>query len=615
MEKTQSAGWRKLISGFPWFEGESNFTLPAYSEFMPPPRVGRSPYGEIDSSTFKEDDEFGWYIPELEEELELKPGIEHISKQIMHYIEKLGKGLTEYHITGHNSHNLIDNPYWPPELAEHAGILEHERFVAFLSLALSRTQDDKGRVRWTLFGGSEQGPEKSFWKSFYAAPEQEIAESESMKFILGILSNAYNETANNWESLYNVGFRILPSDKSLALPKWTGKFLIDEQTSIEGIRYLLTFKPFTHLPEPTKKLYFSGKLALLPFPGSLVVWGMPTYLRLKKELPFAMQIPLLKLVSRHSGNGGLRVPQSGWLHEPRPGNHNDFHHDLVKNTYHRTHRWQRVHVHEDELLSNPRVASLVKVLFSTELDSMGLYDKPMVKNCQLWTRDYNLIIDGPKANPHKIVKAETTLGQGGLFGYRFLFPAMRVGKHEVYWHRPVVAYISAKTGETEILAESLLGYMTAYDFESPDLAKPIELWPRLHRRKTHLMAIHNIDCKHDHYKHQTAFNIINLIEHSEKLGGKPLPYDFARNLVRFGKHKSLEHWLEDLPNHAKDIETGKFLKEEVSKVIEPVHQVKSTPSALTYNETSKREFEEAWWNDIFYLAHGRFINKDNACEG
>lgn len=612
MVKDNPTGWHKLIENYPWFEGEGKFPLPAYSEFMPPPRVGCSPYGEIDSSTFKINDEFGWYIPELEEELELKPGIEHISKQIMHYIEKLGKGQTEYHISGHNSHNLIDNPYWPKDLADHAGKLEHERYVAFLSLALSRTQDDKGRVRWTLFGGSEQGPEKTFWKSFYTSPDKEIAEADSMSFILGILSNAYNESVNSWESLYEIGFRILPSDKSIALPKWTERFLVDEKTAIVGIRYLLTFKPFSELSEATKELYFSGKLALLPFPGSLVFWGMPTYRKLQKELPMAMQIPLLKLVSRHSGNGGLKVPQSGWLHEPRPGNHNDFHHDLVKNTYHRTHRWQRVHVHEDELLSNPRVANLIKALFSTELDSMGLYDKPLVKNCQLWTRDYTLIIDGPKAAPHKIVKAETTIGQGGLFGYRFLFPAMRVGKHEVYWHRPAVAYISSKTGETEVLAESLLGYMTAYDSESPDLTNPIELWPRLHRRKTHLMAIHDIDCKHDHYRYQTAFNIINLLDHFEKFDYNPLPYDFARHLIRFGKHASLEHWLADLPNHAKDPETGNFLKDAVTKVIEPVLHAKPLPSAITYEQTAKREFEEAWWNDIYYLAHGQFINKDNA---
>ncbi len=612
MENIRSTGWRKLIDGYPWFKGEGKFPLPAYSEFMPPPRVGYSPYGEVDSSTFHEDDDHGWYIPELEEELELKPGIEHISKQIMNYIEKLGKGQTEYHISGHGGQNLKDNPYWPTELAEYAGKLEHERFVSFLPLALSRTQDDKGRVRWTLFGGSEQGPEKTFWKSFFNGPKNEIDEKDSLSFIACILKDAYDQKVDSWITLKKIGFRILPSNESVTLPIWTEEYIVNNQSSFDNVQFLLTFRPFIELPDTVKQLYLSGKLMLLPFPGSLVFWGMPTYRRLQKELPMAMQIPLLKLVSRHNGIGGLKVPQSGWLHEPRPGNHNDFHHDLVKNTYHRTHRWQRVHTHEDELLSQPRVAGLTKVLFSTDLDSMGLYDKPMVKNCQLWTREFNLLIDGPKASPTKITRTETVLAQGGLFGYRFLFPPMRVGKHEVYWHRPVVAFLSTKTGKNEILSESLMGYMTAYEANSPDLANPIELWPRLYRRKTHLMAIHDINCKHDHYSHQTTYNIINLIDHWKKLGEKPLTRDFARNLLRFSYHTSLEHWLNDLPNHTKSQEIGFELKETIERIIEPTELPKTIPPALTYQITKERAFEKAWWNDIFNLAHGIFINKDNA---
>jgi len=612
MVNSSSYGWRKLIDNYPWFEGEGKFHLQAYSEFMPPPRVGFSPYGEIDSSIFHNDDEFGWYIPELEEELELKPGIEHIAKQIMHYIEKLGKGLTEYHISGHGGHNLIDNPYWPSDLASFAGKLEHEKFVSFLPLALSKTQDDKGRVRWTLFGNSEQGPEKVFWKSFFKDPVNEIGEKDSLTFISTIFKDAYDIKIESWEDLKGIGFRVLPYDTSINLPKWTDRFILNSNSTYNDTKFLLTFCPFAKLPSEVKLLYLSGKLALLPFPGSLVFWGMPTYRKLQKELPMAMQIPLLKLVSRHSGIGGLKVPQSGWLHEPKAGNNHDFHQDLVQNSYHRTHRWQRVHTHEDELLSQPRIAPLIKVLFSTELDSMGLYDKPMARNCQIWTRDFNLLLDGPHASSQKISKVESMLASGGLFGYRFLFPAMRVGSHEIYWHRPIVAFLSSKTGENEILSESLLGYMTAYEANTPNLESPLEIWPRLYRRKTHLMAIHNINCKHDHYSHQTAKNIINLLDHWEMLGKKPLARDFARNLVRFNHHSTFDQWLNDIPNHAKTPEIGKELKEAIEKVIEPLNSTKTLPTALTYQITKERIFEEAWWNDIFYLAHGKFINKDNA---
>ena len=90
---------------------------------MPPPRLGRKPYGKTDHRIFKEEDPYGWKISEMEEEYELKPGIEHIGQQIMNNIIKLGKGLPHHQISGHGGENLMNNPYWPTELAARAGSL------------------------------------------------------------------------------------------------------------------------------------------------------------------------------------------------------------------------------------------------------------------------------------------------------------------------------------------------------------------------------------------------------------------------------------------------------------------------------------------------------------
>jgi len=73
----------------------------------------------------------------MEEEYELKPGIEHIGHQIMGNILKLGKGLPQHYISGHGGENLVNNPYWPPELASRAGSLSQERYVTLLPLMLS----------------------------------------------------------------------------------------------------------------------------------------------------------------------------------------------------------------------------------------------------------------------------------------------------------------------------------------------------------------------------------------------------------------------------------------------------------------------------------------------
>ncbi len=608
---TETKGWQQLISGYPWFKGEGRFQLPAYSEFMPAPWLGLSPCGSYDKLQFPENDPYGWNITEIEEAFELKPGIEHIGHQIMNELMKLGKGITEYHISGHHKQNLINNPYWPEELASHAGQLTHERFVVFLPLMLSRTQDDKGRVTWTLFGGSEDNPEKAFWKSFYTSPENELPENDFINFINGILNDAYNLDINNSGSLYNGGFRILPSDNESSLPSWASRYIIAEISSFETVKFLLTFRPFADLPDEAKKLYLNGRLNLLPFPGSLVFWGMPTYLKLKQFLPFAMQIPVLKLVSRNTGREGLRVPQAGWLYEPHPDiKETDFHHELIKGTYHRTHRWQRINRHEDELLMQPRVAQVAKVLFSTNPDIMGLYDKPMVRNCQIWTRDFELLIDGPKAKIKDIKKAETAILSGGLFGYRFLYPAMRVGMYEVYWKRPLVAYLSQKSGEVKILPDVLNGYITAYPLQ-PN-SPIVELWPRILQRPIQTMAIQHFNNIHDHNAHQTSKNIINLLEHSNIFEGKPLPVNFARHMVRLKKHETLEQWFEELPGRCNNPEIGQKVVSELIKIVEPDDKAAPLPAAITYQFTANRAFEEAWWNDIYFLAHGQFKNKDNA---
>ena len=88
--------------------------------------------------------------------------------------------------------------------------MPHERYVVFLPLALSQTQDDKGRVRWTFFGSSEQGPDRAFWKSFYRAPGREHPPEYAVDFIRRLLHAAYGETPERLADLRRAGFRILP---------------------------------------------------------------------------------------------------------------------------------------------------------------------------------------------------------------------------------------------------------------------------------------------------------------------------------------------------------------------------------------------------------------------
>src|SRR5262249_44558832 len=150
-----------------------------------------------------------------------------------------------------------------------------------------------------------------------------------------------------------------------------------------------------------------------------------------------------------------------------------------------SHRWERLHRHEDELAVGANEDKLAHVLFSTEEKEMGLYGKPMARNVQIWDSHYQLLLDGPRAARHDIRRAAQRLAEGGLSGYRFPFPALRVGRHEIYWHRPLVAY-EAADGKPAVVPDVPLGYLTAYPADRPKLERPVELWPRLLQREPYL---------------------------------------------------------------------------------------------------------------------------------
>jgi len=237
------SGWKQLLAGARNFQGNGHFPIAAYSEFMPPPWLGRKPYGPVDDSLFSEDDLFGWNITEYEEALEMKPGLEKLAHQLAGALIHLGTGT---HAHGIARAKLLNNPFWPETLAQKAGSLPHERFVTILPLAFSRTQDDKGRLRWTLFGASEQGPARAFWKSFYHAPGREIPTEQSWTMIREFLYEIYAETVDD---LYEAGFRIMPQDappllsywKEGKLPKWTAPFIMGPRQSLKSVSIYLPF--------------------------------------------------------------------------------------------------------------------------------------------------------------------------------------------------------------------------------------------------------------------------------------------------------------------------------------------------------------------------------------
>src|SRR5262249_3494651 len=191
----------------------------------------------------------------------------------------------------------------------------------------------------------------------------------------------------------------------------------------------------------------------------------------------------------------------------------DGRHGPLREKIRRTHRRAYVKRSEDDL-AVARSHWLYDALFSTAPDHIDLYEKPLARNVQLWDSDFHLLLDGPRATPEQVRRAARTVEEGGLFGYRFIAPAMRVGQHEIYWHRPLVAYVS-RSGRTGTLIDAPTGYLTAHDAEQPGVKAALELWPRLLRRELHVA---NVDLFLDGLtdeKQETLLNVRKLLEAHE----------------------------------------------------------------------------------------------------
>jgi hypothetical protein len=602
-------GWKQLLDGWPWYRGAGSYPVWPDSEFMPPVHVGRKPYGCWDPIPLDDADPWGWPITEYEEALTLRPGLESIAEQVMTKLRGLcQEGGDSGEIA---EYKLRENPYWPRELAARAHTLEHERFVLLLPLALSLTEDDRAWVRWTLFGGSEQGPARAFWKSFYTAPGQEAPVEQALDFIRALLAGAYGEPAERLSDLRAAGFRVL--DDQEPLPSWAVPYLWTEREPLRGVKYLLTFRPFAELPAAVRRRYLAGELHLLPFPGSLLFWGIADYHRLQRQLPFALQVPLLHFVERRQGLRGIRVPQAGWFTESGPAAPSGYHRGPLRETYQRTSRTARFHRDQDQLRA-ARHHRLVRVLFSTESHDIDLYHKPMARNVQLWDHDFTLLLDGPTAGSEEIQRAAARVVQGGMFGYRFQFPAHRLGRHEVYWQRPLVAYFEPRTRRPVVLPDALLGYLTAYPHDAPDLAQPIELWPRLSRREAHVLNVQLFQQRRETPRRRTLHNVHALL-HANETSGRPLPRSFARQLLALRKDQSLEGWLRALPRHTRRPTEGRRLVEHLERCLECKEQSQpadTMPAALTLEYTANRAFEVELWNTIASLSAGDYLNKNNA---
>jgi hypothetical protein len=583
------------------FVGDGRFPLPAYSEYMPSPYVVLKPYAARradGAATVGASDGDAMDVTEQEQAHEIAPGLGKIAGHLLAELERLINGKPHDF-----SRTLLgDNAAWPRALADSAAARHAagEAVTVALSLALSRTQDDKGNVRWTLFGVSHDGPGAAFWRSFRDDDRDLFA-----RFVAW--AQAGQPVAAGGAPLDRVRILAEPSE----LPAFARALCLAPDEAPGGVETLVTFRPFAALPPAIQQAYLGGKLRLVPHPAGLIFFQHPGYRQLSAALPRAAQIPLLHLFSHVSDRYHLRIPQSGWLDEladarAARGHHNN--HAMAKKIV-RSHRWQRMARDEDvrDLATFEDQVSVA--LFSVDPDDLGLYGKPMARNAQIWNEDYTLILDGPRATPLEIERAKVTVDRGGRFGYRFYYPPMRAGAREIFWHLPLVARLRAGTGTPEIWDGTHLGGYAQAEAppEYPDRA-PIALAPRLLARPGYMEAATLFGAASGRARFTTCHNVQKLLEFSKLLDG-PLPPSLARALTHTAKRESLDAWVEALPGAASDAAGGArcaaFLRGAIGAEA-------PAPPDLTFETSRTRAWEEKVWKTIAGLAEGEFRMKETA---
>jgi hypothetical protein len=576
------------------FLGQGRFPIPAYSEFMPPPFVGikpfTAPYPARALANTSVCDERGLAIDEYEQAHELGPGLAKIAGHLVAELGKLTLGSTHEF-----SRTLLDNNLaWPESLAAaaRAGRYPQHPFLVMQPIALSRTQDDKGNVRWTLFGASHEPASLVFWRSF--------AETDEESFLRLVAWGSGDEPPPR------DGLRVLGS--AAPLPGFARDRLWHEHEPVGQIHTLFTLEPFAALPAPLQKAFLDGALRILPTPASQVFCGHPLYRKLGAALPRATQIPLLHLFSHVQEGYTIRIPQSGWLDEHDPSQARPAGSHRIVRRITRTHRWQRT-PRDQALVGDGAFTDTVTVaLFSTNPEDLGLYGKPMARNSQIWTHDYQLLLDGQTASQAELEHAAELLDRGGRFGYRLYYPPMRAGTRELFWHLPLLARLNPGSGKAEIHEDTFrLGTVTA-EAISPTGGRPLVLAANLLDRPGHRQAARLFAREPGQLRHTTAQNLRKLLDFREYLAG-PLPASFARALLRIAKDTTLDAWLAKLPQLASDPAAAASLLDDLRAHIAPEVQL---GAALTFEKTATRAFEEALWRTISDLAEGEYRHKETA---
>jgi hypothetical protein len=129
----------------------------------------------------------------------------------------------------------------------------------------------------------------------------------------------------------------------------------------------------------------------------------------------------------------------------------------------------------------------------------------------------------------------------------------------------------------------------------------------MRRRPVLVAALAGEDYTRKHEVPPQVRNVRKLTQAFALFGARPLPIEFARQIMGLGHEGAGERWLEHLPPQVAD-----RIREIVDTHPTPLGEPGQPPGSLTYAYSARRSFEVAYWKAIASLAEGKFLNKNNA---
>ena len=316
-------GWERLRADAEWCRGQGSFPIAAYSEYMPPPWLGVKPYGTPTRACSRPRTTGAGASANMSGPIGCAPACATWPAAASRRWCASAAARPRAHLAAEAARQPllaagIGRPRRPagartpcPDLV--VGPVAHpERQGASPvdAIRLQRTRAGAGLLARLLHGTRTRGAGRGH--SCLLSPAARLG---LRRFREGGERSRTRWPAASCRLEKMIAFRSGPRSPSPAGARSCSGV---KGPASSAVRFLLTFRPFARLPAAVQEAYVRGELHLLPFPGSLLFWGTPAYRKLQRELPFAMQVPLLQLFSATTARRACACRRRGGFTTGRP---------------------------------------------------------------------------------------------------------------------------------------------------------------------------------------------------------------------------------------------------------------------------------------------------------